>query len=150
MKCNMCDGTYPCNYCIDSNLANQGVKYDQGKPRMSLILTQAVVEVAKVGTMGATKYNDQNWRQGMKWSRLLDAALRHLTQYNNGDRIDKESGLSHLSHAAWNVLALLDYELNTVGEDDLFRGYNHKTKQKETTNMSFVYPRLARRDDPEE
>lgn len=116
-----------------------GKKYDSGKPRVSLIFTQALLEVAKVGTFGALKYDDHNWRKGMKWSRLTDAQLRHLIAYVSGDRKDNESGLSHLAHVAWNALALVEYELNQIGEDDLFKGYpkkaeraskNKKTKRK--------------------
>jgi hypothetical protein len=101
----------------------QGKKYDAGKARISLLSSDAIIEVAKVATMGAQKYDDNNWRGGMKWSRLMDAAERHLLTYNKGDRIDEESGLSHLAHVAWNIMALLDYEANKVGEDDLWKGY---------------------------
>jgi hypothetical protein len=101
----------------------EGKKYDSGKARVSLLSSDAIIEVAKVATMGAKKYDDNNWRGGMKWSRLMDAAERHLLAYNKGDRIDEESGLSHLAHVAWNIMALLDYEVNKVGEDDLWKGY---------------------------
>lgn len=102
---------------------SEGVKHDSGKPRVSLLSSDAILEIAKVGTMGAEKYQDHNWRKGMKWSRLMDAAERHLLDYNKGERIDPESKLSHLAHVAWNFMALLEYELNNVGEDDLFKGY---------------------------
>lgn len=57
---------------------NVAVKFDSGKPRPSLLSPIALLEVAKVATMGAQKYSDHNWRKGMKWSRLLDAANRHV------------------------------------------------------------------------
>lgn len=100
-----------------------GTKHDAGKARVSLIVSKALLEVAKVGTMGAEKYGDYNYRKGMKWSRLADAALRHFFSYLSGERIDPESGLSHLAHVAWNILAMLEYELDGVGEDDLWKGY---------------------------
>jgi hypothetical protein len=106
----------------------EGKKFDQGKPRVSLLSSDAILEVAKVATMGAQKYDDHNWRKGMKWSRLMDAAERHLLSYNKGDRIDNESSLSHLAHVAWNILALIEYEKNNVGEDDLFKGYTNGDK----------------------
>lgn len=108
------------------------------KARASLVLTKAFLEVAQIGTMGAEKYGDQNWREEpLIWSKHLDAAIRHLADYNNGNRVDfdkncaecikgtckNHSGRSHLAHAAWRILALLDYELNGAGEDDLFKGY---------------------------
>jgi len=102
----------------------EGKKFDEGKTRISLLSSDAILEIAKVATMGASKYDDHNWRKGMKWSRLMDAAERHLLSYNKGDRIDKESKLSHLAHVAWNIMALLEYEINKVGEDDLWKGYD--------------------------
>ncbi len=111
-----------------------GKKFDEGKARVSLIImSKALLEVARVGTFGAQKYGDHNFRSGMKWSRLVDAALRHLFSYLAGERIDHESGLSHLAHVAWNMLALLEFELNAVGEDDLFKGY--LTKKENPDNI---------------
>jgi hypothetical protein len=101
----------------------KGRKYDTGKPRVSLLSSDAILEIAKVATMGAAKYDDNNWRGGMKWSRLMDAAERHLLDYNKGNRVDPESHLSHLAHVAWNIMALLEYEVNKAGEDDLWKGY---------------------------
>lgn len=103
-----------------------GKKFDSGKPRVSLLSSDAILEIAKVATMGAEKYSPQNWRGGMKWSRLMDATQRHLLAYNSGNRKDSESGLSHLAHAAWNIMALLEYEANNKGEDDLWTGYQEE------------------------
>lgn len=100
-----------------------GVKHDQGKERVSLIMSKAILEVAKVGTFGAGKYGDHNYRKGLKWSRLADAALRHFIKYLAGKRIDEESGLSHLAHVAWNILTMLEFEIEGAGEDDLWKGY---------------------------
>jgi hypothetical protein len=107
----------------------KGKKYDSGKPRVSLLSSDAILEIAKVATMGAAKYSDHNWRGGMKWSRLMDAAERHLLDYNRGNRVDKESHLSHLAHVAWNIMALLEYEINNSGEDDLWKGYKNEPKR---------------------
>jgi len=111
-----------------------GKKFDEGKPRVSLVVSKAWLEVAKVGTFGAEKYGDHNFRKGMKWSRLIDAAFRHMILYVSGERIDKESGCSHLAHIAWNILALLEFEIEGIGEDDLFKGYN-LTKQEGPDNI---------------
>lgn len=107
----------------------QGIRKNKGKPRVSLIFSDALMEVAKVGTFGARKYNDHNWRKGMNWSFMMDAGLRHAIRYNNGKRIDDETELSNLAHICWNFLALLDYEINNQGTDDLFRGYPKKDKK---------------------
>lgn len=119
-----------------------GTKHDSGKPRMSLLSAHALEEIAHIATFGAKKYDDQNWRKGFKWSRLLDAAQRHLNEYNKGKRIDTDpdckecqdnsclnhSGRSHLAAAAWNLMALLEFEKTNIGEDDLWKGYVEPVK----------------------
>ena len=96
-----------------------GVKFDLGKPRMSLLSADALLEIGKVAGLGAAKYGDHNWRNGMKWSRLLDAAQRHILSWQNGQTNDEESSVSHLAHAAWNLMALLEYEKRNMGTDDI-------------------------------
>ena len=43
--------------------------------------------------------------------RYTDALYRHLMAYARDDLRDKDSGLLHLSHACWNMLAILDLTL---------------------------------------
>lgn len=76
-----------------------GVKHDQGKPPISLINRRALEEEARVMAYGAKKYAAHNWRKGISSSRLLDAALRHILAYADGENLDLETGLSHLAHA---------------------------------------------------
>ena len=42
--------------------------------------------------------------------RYLDAAMRHLLKHGQGETHDAESGLTHLSHAAWNLLAIAELD----------------------------------------
>lgn len=88
----------------------EGKKFDSGKPPLSLIPARAQIEEARVLAFGAQKYGTHNWRAGMAWSRLLDAALRHITAYAAGADTDEETGLSHLAHARCCLGFLLDYE----------------------------------------
>lgn len=99
-----------------------GKKFDGGKPPISLISTIALVEEARVLDFGRQKYDAHNWRKGMQWSRLLDAALRHITSFNSGEDKDPETGLSHLAHARCCLGFLLDYELNHPEKDDRYKG----------------------------
>ena len=93
----------------------EGKKYDEGKNRMGLVLegfANALWEVGKVGTFGCERYGEFNWKYvDNAKSRYKDALFRHLFQYMQGKDIDDESGLRHLSHAAWNILAMLEFEL---------------------------------------
>ncbi len=85
----------------------EGLKYDTGKPRYDLIVWPHVEGIAKVLTMGAAKYQANNWqRVDDGASRYFAAAMRHLLAYRAGELVDNESGLSHLAHAATNLMFL--------------------------------------------
>jgi len=108
----------------NTKVNSPGKKFDAGKPSMSLLPGRSLKELAKVMDYGATKYATHNWRKGINHSRVLDAALRHLYSYADGERIDPESNLSHLAHAAVNILFLLEY-LETHKElDDCYKKEN--------------------------
>lgn len=84
-----------------------GMKNDGGKPPMSLIDRSALEQIANVLAFGAQKYDAHNWRQGIAYSRLIDAALRHLYAFADGEDLDPESGLPHIAHAGCCVVFLL-------------------------------------------
>ena len=90
-------------------ISEGGVKNDAGKPRLGLLPSAALTEIAQVFTYGAHKYAEHNWRRGLKWSRLYDALQRHLTAWNEGEETDPESDLPHLAHAGCCLLMLLAY-----------------------------------------
>lgn len=98
-------------------VAEEAQKYDDGKNALQLLPFLALEEVGKVLAFGAKKYGDHNWRQGMKWSRLLGAALRHIFAWARGETLDRESGLSHLAHAACCILFLLEYSESWSDKD---------------------------------
>lgn len=99
---------------LDSD-SSIGFKSDLGKPRMDLLPPMPLEMAAQVLTYGHEKYSNvhaafaNNWLQGMNWSRMYGAALRHLSAYWQGEDIDKESGLSHLGHALACILILAEY-----------------------------------------
>jgi hypothetical protein len=98
-----------------------GVKFDQGKARYDLLPPEFAEAVAVVLSMGATKYGDRNWELGMKWSRPFSALMRHMWAWWRGEKLDSESGLSHLHHAACNIAFLIAYEArNQIENDDRF------------------------------
>lgn len=84
-----------------------GIKYDQDKPRMDLLDSDALEGLAKVLTFGAKKYAAHNWRGGLSYSRLLAALLRHTFAILRGEFIDPESGLPHVDHVGccWMFLS---------------------------------------------
>lgn len=100
----------------------KGVKLDEGKPRLDLVLgdfADALWSVGDVGTYGANKYTDKGWQEVSNGiERYSNAMLRHYLNYRKGIELDSESGLSHLSHMAWNALAILQLHLTTYMAQD--------------------------------
>ena len=99
----------------------EGIKYDNDKPRTDLLPTVALEGVASVLGYGAKKYDTWNWAKGMAYGRLIGAALRHLFAFARGEDNDKETGLSHLDHAACCILFLSTYVKTKRGTDDRFK-----------------------------
>jgi hypothetical protein len=95
-----------------------GRKDDTGKLPLGLIPREALLAEAAVLAFGAQKYDAHNWRKGMRWSRLGDAAMRHLLAWLDGEDLDPETGLSHLAHLRCCAGFLLNYAEHGVGEDD--------------------------------
>lgn len=97
---------------------SKGVKHDQGKPRPDLIfsaMARAILEVSKVAAFGAEKYDDDNWLLvADKEKRYRDAKGRHML-LGAIEKVDADSGLSHLAHEAWNAIALLEIHMRAKG-----------------------------------
>lgn len=96
----------------------KGKRFNKGKNRLDLVPVSLTEEVGKVLTYGATKYDADNWRRGMSWSSVYASMQRHINKWREGDEIDEESGLSHLSHIACNVAFLIEYEKICPEYDD--------------------------------
>ena len=95
---------------LETTDTDQSAKADKGKLELSLVNTQLVKAVAEVRMYGTEKYgNSENWRK-VEPKRYVDALYRHLLAYIEGNEVDEESGLSHLSHMACNISFLLDEE----------------------------------------
>lgn len=91
-----------------------GAKDDKAKPMAGVLLdfSRALQSVVDVGTYGAKKYTRTGWATVPEGSqRYLDAMMRHLLAMDvDPDGLDKETGLPHLAHVAWNALAVLELQ----------------------------------------
>ena len=91
-----------------------GAKDDNGKPMAGVLLdfSRALQTVVDVGTYGAKKYTRTGWATVPEGSqRYTDAMMRHLLAMDvDPDGLDKETGLPHLAHVAWNALAVLELQ----------------------------------------
>lgn len=92
-----------------------GVKHDKDKLKPRLVMQDmalALQAVSAVATFGANKYTEGGWLTvPHAQDRYMDALYRHLLADSTDSIHDRESGLLHLAHAAWNALAVLELEL---------------------------------------
>ena len=92
-------------------------KYDNNKPMYHTAPTYGIEEMIKVFTYGANKYGAFNHHDGIEYCRYVNAAVRHINDYLQGEDID-ESGLPHLAHAAASLLIVVESMKLGLGEDD--------------------------------
>lgn len=97
-----------------------GAKLDAGKVplRRGMLdyFPRAAIAVAGVSAFGANKYRWGGWEtvpDGVQ--RYLDAAARHAAYRAMGEVFDRDSGLTHLAHEAWNTMAALELALRDEG-----------------------------------
>ena len=71
---------------------------------------------------GANKpeYGRNNWKKGMEWSRLVDAAMRHGLAILEGEETDQDSGNPHVAHMLASIHMLLGNHAMNVGTNDLY------------------------------
>lgn len=98
-------------------ILDAGTKYDEGKLRYDLIPEDFLEEMARVYTIGASKYGDNNWRKGLKFSRMKASMLRHLIAFYKGEDHDPENGQHSLAAVAFYCAAIIYFQ--KAGRDDL-------------------------------
>ncbi len=97
----------------------KGVKNDDDKLPLGIVIQKqfpnALNAVAKCSQYGNSKYKetDKDWLNYQRvddwYNRYSNAAMRHFITQGN----DEESGLSHIYHCLWNMMALVEkIELN--------------------------------------
>lgn len=100
---------------MDQN--KEGMKFDAGKPRWTLLPWKQVEQIVEILTFGAKKYADNNWQKvENSRARYFDAMQRHLIAWFEGEKTDPESGKSHLAHAGCNLLFLMWFDDQNKGE----------------------------------
>ena len=124
-------------------MSSEGIKYDSAKPKMNLLPPKAIVEVAKVLTFGAEKYDAENWRKlDDLQNRYTAGALRHIFAHMDGEKLDPETGLSHMAHALCCLLFKLEIELED-GESKKEELRETDTTEHTARDQSFESDRLV-------
>ena len=114
-------------------MSDQTIKADAGKPRLSLVPTEIINQIARVREYGINKYPNggpNNWKK-VELDRYRDAAYRHLLAYiANPKGVDEESGLPHLAHLAGNVAFLCELEALQKKEPETNEASEEKPKNE--------------------
>ena len=80
------------------------MKVSEGKYEPTLVYVSFIEEIARVRRYGIEKHdNSEDWRTTPIVDHF-DAMLRHINAHIDGEILDPESGLMHLSHAAANIM----------------------------------------------
>jgi hypothetical protein len=104
---------------------NGGKKGDKNKVRLDLLPWESIIEVGKVLTFGAIKYEEDNWKK-VKPKRYRSALLRHFVAVELNEEFDEETGLHHYAHMACNALFLLYFAIEELKKNAV----KHKERQR--------------------
>lgn len=89
------------------------------KVPFSVLPAPVLGEVGLAMLEGSRKYGRHNYREaGVMASVYYDACLRHVTSWWEGEDIDIDSGLSHISKAVAGLIVLRDCMMNNNWTDD--------------------------------
>jgi hypothetical protein len=88
---------------VKDELGKKDAIGDPNKPRLSLIPKSALWALGGALTYGEKHYGTHNWRKGIPISVLIDSALRHINEFNDGENIDEKSQNLHLGNAMANI-----------------------------------------------
>ena len=90
-----------------------------GKTPLSTVPGPVLMEVGLGMAEGAIKYGRHNYRcVGVRASVYYDAAFRHLVSWYEGEDIDPDSGLSHISKCIASLVVLRDAMIQNKLNDD--------------------------------
>lgn len=93
-------------------------KFDDNKPKISLLPTDVLLTTSKAFMYGEAKYGTFNYSGGMEWTRMSDACMRHLFAWLMNEDFDKESSNHHIDHAIASLMMLKHNINNQVGTDN--------------------------------
>lgn len=90
-----------------------------GKAPMSTVSAPVMAEIGVAMLEGACKYGRHNYRaSGVRHSVYYDATMRHLMAWWEGQDIDPDSGMSHITKAITSLVVLRDAMIQGMAEDD--------------------------------
>lgn len=103
--------------CTVNKEPERALRYNQGKLPFDELDPVFLEEMFKVLQFGQKKYGRMNWMKGAPATQYFGCMMRHLLQWYKGEEQDSESGISHLSHVACNIMMCM-YNIRTKKELD--------------------------------
>lgn len=95
---------------------------DNTKPKLSIVPKSAMFEMAKAFTYGQVKHGKHNFKENnTPLTEILDAGLRHIYQFLDGEDYDEESQVLHLGNAMANLAMAIDMYYNRKNMDDRYK-----------------------------
>jgi hypothetical protein len=89
------------------------------KAPLSTVPMGVIVEMGVGMLEGAAKYGRHNYRcAGVRGSVYFDAAMRHMISWWEGEDLDPDSGLSHITKAMCSLAVLRDAQMQGMVTDD--------------------------------
>lgn len=115
--------------CVDQHMVETfGETGKPTNPKDSIGIRKAPLSVVPMGVIaeigvamleGASKYGRHNYRGvGVRSSVYFDATMRHLIAYWEGEDIDPDSGMSHITKALASLSVWRDAQMQDMCTDD--------------------------------
>jgi hypothetical protein len=105
-----------------------GDRFNTGKLKWSLVSWMALAPMVRVLMFGAEKYDDHNWKKGLKYTEVCESLQRHINAFIEGEENDPESKLSHVGHILCNAMFLSYMSMFKKDMDDRYIDTNIEPK----------------------
>ena len=103
---------------IDDELA---AKKKEAKPPLALVPASAIEAIARGVEYGIQKHGRDDWRKGFPWTERLSSAMRHITDFIEGEDLDTGgSGVCSLDLAMTQLAFVKEYTITHPECDDRY------------------------------
>lgn len=103
----------------DTKLTNPKDVVGIRKAPMSTVPANVIAEVGVAMLEGASKYGRHNYRvAGVRASVYYDGTMRHIMSWWEGEDLDPDSNLSHITKAIASLVVLRDAMVQDMWTDD--------------------------------
>lgn len=104
-------------------MSERALRFNNGKPQLSYVLTFPKANRMLAGVLDAATsravnpYPRGNYIKGGPMSQYIDALIRHLTSFVNGEDTDPDTGQDHRGHVVFNAKQLCECLIGSDMDD---------------------------------